>query len=213
MSKFEQIKQGQKVGNYTVLGEPTSGRRKVQCICGNIRYKTDTELRQVQSGKLDPMCNICIKVIRREDPVFFYREVLAQYKRHAREQSRDYSLTTEEFLGIVKSNCHYCGLPPSNYLTKTKVTDPITKKRLRTPEKTRCYYSGIDRVDNLKGYVLDNVVPCCKMCNKAKHYHTTEEFKAWIQRAYSWMFNDYSRQGSRPMQVEKETTQLGNDIV
>lgn len=27
---------------------------------------------------------------------------------------------------------------------------------------------GVDRVDNAKGYVMDNVVPCCAICNSMK---------------------------------------------
>lgn len=43
---------------------------------------------------------------------------------------------------------------------------------------------GIDRVDNSKGYILDNVVPACGTCNRMKHARewgdVLQHFKAII---------------------------------
>jgi len=51
----------------------------------------------------------------------------------------------------------------------------------------KCYYCnhdleetgiGLDRIDNDKGYLENNVVPCCWICNKIKGViFTTEEMK------------------------------------
>lgn len=35
---------------------------------------------------------------------------------------------------------------------------------------------GIDRWDNSRGYLADNVVPCCKDCNRAKMTRPPREF-------------------------------------
>jgi len=43
-------------------------------------------------------------------------------------------------------------------------------------------YNGLDRIDNEKGYLLDNVTPCCKICNQAKHALSLDDFLAWCQR-------------------------------
>lgn len=43
-------------------------------------------------------------------------------------------------------------------------------------------YNGIDRIDNQKGYSLDNVVACCRICNNAKSDMTVHEFHSWIMR-------------------------------
>ena len=49
----------------------------------------------------------------------------------------------------------------------------------------KCFYcygqlpmlgSGLDRLDNSKGYVSGNCVPCCKMHNKMKHDLSLREF-------------------------------------
>lgn len=177
--------QNTKVGEFLLLDSKKSGRREVQCTCGNIRLKTNAELFKVESGILEPKCNICMMKERREDPIFMYKEIFAQYKRHAREDNREFSLTESEFLNIVNKPCTYCGAKPSNLLSKKKVTDTITKQRKRVVSSEQVYYSGIDRVDNSVGYIFSNCVPCCKMCNKAKHYHTADEFISWISQAYN----------------------------
>lgn len=46
-------------------------------------------------------------------------------------------------------------------------------------------YSGLDRVDSKRGYTLNNVVPACIICNRAKTDLTREEWVAWIARAYA----------------------------
>lgn len=43
-------------------------------------------------------------------------------------------------------------------------------------------YNGIDRMDNSKGYVDGNVLPCCSICNHAKHVMNYDDFISWINR-------------------------------
>ena len=45
-------------------------------------------------------------------------------------------------------------------------------------------YNGIDRIDNNKGYTIDNIVPCCHICNQAKSSFTLQEFQDWIEKVY-----------------------------
>ena len=52
---------------------------------------------------------------------------------------------------------------------------------------------GLDRVDNEKGYSIDNVVTCCEQCNVAKSTQTYEDF---IQQA-----NDIAKR--HPLNKEK----------
>ena len=46
-------------------------------------------------------------------------------------------------------------------------------------------YNGIDRVDNLMGYTLNNVVACCKNCNTMKKDLNKEEFLNIITLIYN----------------------------
>jgi len=45
--------------------------------------------------------------------------------------------------------------------------------------------NGLDRVDSLKSYTLDNVVPCCTQCNLAKLDYSLDEFKKWVSACYN----------------------------
>ena len=49
--------------------------------------------------------------------------------------------------------------------------------------------NGIDRVDNDKGYVRGNIVPCCTNCNIAKNTFLITEFEEWINRVYEHLKN------------------------
>lgn len=63
------------------------------------------------------------------------------------------------------------------------------KKTLREQKFIEAYINnGIDRIDNNKGYTIDNVVPCCKMCNQAKNDYTLQEFQDWVEKIYNKMF-------------------------
>jgi len=94
------------------------------------------------------------------------------YKKSARNKSQEFELTEEDFLYLAKQNCFYCNTPPSN-MQKGGMNSVF-------------YYSGMDRVDNTRGYTLDNTVPCCKECNIGKKAKTKEEFLNWIKRIYTY---------------------------
>ena len=81
-----------------------------------------------------------------------------------------FELTKEDFRALTKSNCYYCGQPPSQIV---KAGNGVNGEYL---------YSGIDRVNNDLGYAISNVRPCCKQCNIAKGILTEAEFYAWIRR-------------------------------
>ena len=43
-------------------------------------------------------------------------------------------------------------------------------------------FNGIDRKDNNRGYCTDNVVPCCKACNRAKMSTPYDKFMLYLNR-------------------------------
>ena len=77
-----------------------------------------------------------------------------------------FSLTKEEFIELTKKNCFYCNSAPTPYAKRQRENAPFIA-------------NGLDRVDNIKGYEIGNVVPCCTKCNSAKNDGTKEEFFAW----------------------------------
>lgn len=96
--------------------------------------------------------------------------IILQYKRHARDRGFDWQLSYEQVEKLINSPCYYCGAEKSNH----KVTKNC---------KNGYDHNGIDRVDSKRGYTIDNVVSCCKICNIAKSNMDQKDFIEWLQRA------------------------------
>lgn len=72
-------------------------------------------------------------------------------KHRSRYRGLEWTITFDEYASLRKNLCFYCdqGLPPVG--------------------------TGLDRLDNSKGYMLNNVVPCCKACNHIRGDNLTVE--------------------------------------
>lgn len=51
----------------------------------------------------------------------------------------------------------------------------------------RLIYNGIDRIDNAKGYTIENSVTCCKRCNFAKRNMSYDEFISWGKKLGNYL--------------------------
>lgn len=72
------------------------------------------------------------------------------------------TFSRQEFVDWKRSmrrQCHYCGIEEAD-LFDLGVVNVRTKKVMET--------IGVDRVDNLSNYSLDNIVLCCGPCNAIK---------------------------------------------
>lgn len=98
------------------------------------------------------------------------KRIYQKYKEGARRRGYSFELSYEQFLDIVFKDCYYCGSKPSNN---------ININNNESLKDSNIFYSGIDRVDNTKGYEVDNVVPCCINCNIAKRSMSKESFIEW----------------------------------
>ena len=105
---------------------------------------------------------------------------LQNTKKNARIRELYWAISDEFALDLMCQPCFYCGSLPeihNNY----RITNSI---------KCSFRYNGIDRVDNSKGYILDNVVPCCSDCNYMKRAMSISEFKDRIAKIYKyWIEN------------------------
>lgn len=97
-------------------------------------------------------------------------ELLASYKKSASSRGHKWSIDKEDFFRIVSSNCFYCDSPPD------------LERKPNKGVNGGFWYTGIDRLDNSIGYTLENAVPCCWNCNRAKGQLGINEFYAWIDR-------------------------------
>lgn len=153
---------------------------KCKCVCGNegiIRYS------QLKQGK-SKSCGCYQKEVatlriinankKRVLPtgVAALRNLFRCYRKDSIARGIFFNLTIEEFIKIIGLNCYYCSIEPKQ-LSKNINWNGSYK------------YNGIDRVDNDKGYVINNVVPCCKWCNQAKSNRTESEFLFWIKNVYN----------------------------
>ncbi len=101
--------------------------------------------------------------------------ILNIYKQNAKKAKLPFELSRNQFLTITSKNCHYCGSPPMN--------NCVTFRKNGVQKSNGGFiYSGIDRKDNEIGYILNNCVPCCDICNKAKRAMPYDDFMMWIKR-------------------------------
>lgn len=97
------------------------------------------------------------------------KRAYAVYVRNARYRNYEFEISLEQFLELSQKECYYCGAGPSN----------ISRNQSNNGDYI---YNGLDRMDNSKGYLIDNVVPCCFTCNIAKAGKSISDFLAWIHR-------------------------------
>lgn len=98
----------------------------------------------------------------------FGRSIKA-YRQQAKRRDLDFNLSFEEFKNLSIQDCHYCGREP---MLNSYSSDVVVKIPL----------NGVDRVNSDLSYSLDNCVPCCGMCNRAKLDYPKDLFFAWIHR-------------------------------
>ncbi len=92
------------------------------------------------------------------------RSVYNLYKNQSPGRGVLFNLTEEEFERLILAICFYCEKPPS---IKTNLS--LTR-------------NGIDRVDNKRGYELDNCVTCCFKCNKMKGSLSIDSFLSQVDK-------------------------------
>jgi len=74
-------------------------------------------------------------------------------KQSAKNRNLSWKISFKRYMALVSLPCYYCsGLLPS-------------------------FGGGLDRLDRFKGYTNNNVVQCCKSCNKKKAYLEFAGFK------------------------------------
>ena len=66
------------------------------------------------------------------------------YKASAKRRQIPFEISLELFSELIKMDCAYCG------------------------QSSDVKRNGIDRVENEKGYMIDNVISCCTKCNQMK---------------------------------------------
>lgn len=93
---------------------------------------------------------------------------IRKYRKRAKSENVEFSLTSEQFYDICSMNCYYCGDAPTERSTYTYVR--------KNGFEGKFIANGIDRVVPDQGYTLENSVPCCTPCNLMKTDKSQLEF-------------------------------------
>jgi hypothetical protein len=110
------------------------------------------------------------------------------YKGGAKSRGFKWSLTYSQFVEIATGNCFYCNSEPkvwdcvSGAPSVQKASPNINAKDYEIK------FNGIDRLNSDIGYTIENVVPCCVKCNRAKSDMPLSDFKDHVKKMYSWLF-------------------------
>ena len=159
---------GQEFSRWLVLHKDTevsgSGAKWIcKCSCGTIRSVKSSSLRAGTSSSCG--CKTKERMRGKKLPVgeSSFNEVYSRYSGNAKKRGRVFEFSKEEFRDITSKPCHYCGVLPSK----------VSRDRFNTGSYT---YNGIDRFDNSIGYTIENGVPCCEACNRAKLMMTASDY-------------------------------------
>jgi hypothetical protein len=109
------------------------------------------------------------------------------YVKGAKKRNIDFSISKTIFNELIIQKCFYC-----DYYKDSEV-------------------NGVDRIDNNKGYIYENVVSCCESCNIIKGSQHPQEF---IDKLYS--INNYTvkKIPIDSLTIEKwKTTYLSKSVV
>jgi len=98
------------------------------------------------------------------------KKLYVEYKRNAKRRNCYWGITQEEFYPFLSQPCYYCGAKPSNTFTSERGDNLALR------------YSGIDRMDNNKGYVKGNLCASCKDCNTKKSNDSYDAFFEWARK-------------------------------
>jgi hypothetical protein len=167
---------GQKFGSLTVIARTKNKRGRIAykciCECGNINEYVDGA--KLKDGK-KKNCGKHKRVVklgpRLANDLAAKNKIWSSYISNAKKKKHEITITKEFAIKLFSSNCFYCNAEPSKVI-KNHGKIPIMK------------YNGIDRLDNTKGYVENNVVPCCARCNYKKSSDNKIEFILWIKKVY-----------------------------
>ena len=155
---------------------------KFKCDCGN--YKITNAAKVFMSNPTVRSCG-CIKIIawrkvvinnKKKSDAYIYpikrtqKSYYYDYKSSAKKRNYSFDISFDLFMSLVTSNCFYCNSKPNK----------AVKMNFRGIIYPEFICNGVDRKNNKKGYSIENCVPCCINCNRAKNTMDFIAFVDWI---------------------------------
>lgn len=190
MLKAFNIKKGDVFGQLTVVSDPIKPRKDgkfknretfiCKCSCGTELECSGTNLRNGRSKN----CWDCAWRFRSENSKNQVSQMEQLYNNRIVIRCRDSkhaienNLSLEDFSKIVSQNCAYCGQPP-------RYIKMFNNRKYNNSNDF--FANGIDRIDNDKGYSIENCVPSCTDCNRMKLDMTRENFLNKISQINNYL--------------------------
>lgn len=181
-SKLDDKLIGKTFNNIQILSfsHVKNSRRYYNIKCLNCNNISDMRSDRFLGTQKLNTCSICRQTNaisqskQRASPDTVYKTLYAHYRQGSLSRNFIFSITLEQFKNIITKNCHYCGSEPvvTNSSKRINKTDIPVKN------------NGVDRINNSLGYILENCVPCCKICNIMKNNHSSENFLNHIKKIY-----------------------------
>ena len=152
--------------------QPSGQKRAMwnaECACGNT---TIVSVTNVVHGKTES-CGCIRKLGNNKKPLgeASFNHKFLSYKARAKTHKKnlEFNLSKDEFRDLILQPCHYCNAISSmSFKSRTSNGDFVS--------------NGIDRIDSNMGYIKDNCLPCCTICNKMKNNLSYKEFIDHIER-------------------------------
>jgi hypothetical protein len=110
----------------------------------------------------------------------YIKGALSAIKASAKKRNIEVTLTEDSLRSWweeTANTCHYCGISTEEYIS---LRDSLLASSVQNAEANRFKYllsnpnaakiekMTIDRVNNSRGYEVDNLVKCCWFCNRIK---------------------------------------------
>jgi hypothetical protein len=179
---------GQVFGKLTVIKLYKNDKSKVlwncSCECGNNKIASTVSLRR----KIRPVknCGCMTNELKRQHLLLPFGEahinrLFLQYKNNAKKRNIEFKLDMKIFKVLITSCCSICDSEPK-----------MVKYRKSYKPNGLIPHNGIDRIDNSKGYLIDNVQTMCTDCNRAKSNLTNEDFNIWLDKIVEKALKDKS---------------------
>lgn len=177
---------GNVYGRWTVKAPTDSHKYLCACECGTEREVCGYSL---EGGRTESCGCLKIERIRKVSGGLSYNIKYNEYKIGSIKRGIDFSISMDLFVELTAKNCFYCGAEPkpfNPYYDKNGILrSNLSGTSIEGTDRQWINFNGIDRVDNDKGYVVENCVSCCSVCNVLKHTLDQKYFLDHVCKIYT----------------------------
>jgi hypothetical protein len=163
------------IGYYCTDGQYRRPYFECICVCGKIFESRAEAIKNGIAKSCGCKSSELMSVSRTlEGDTAIINRIYKNYKQTAIRRDISFELSLEQFKSFIFQNCIYCDSAPKLSIFSGSEKYGRKEKRLT--------YNGIDRVDSNIGYIFNNCITCCSICNRAKSDLPLEDFQQWIDQ-------------------------------